>query len=291
VFIVLSGFVLARPFATNFDRWGGPGEFMIRRFRRIYPAYGVVLILCALGIAFFPLLGYDGTTRWSIALPANTNSFLLHLGLVHNLNKIEMFRFNPPMWSMGLEWQFYAFFAFVVIPLWKSKQWLILVICSTYLGVWIRGVMPQYSALLLCFLVGVYISTLSAESRIRRHVASPIALILPTIFLLLTKPDGGSFRLIAAGLVCASLIGALQNATHDSLMTRCLTAKPSLYLGRSSYSLYLIHFPILSVVHGAAIAGNYSPTMAFLSTLLLGTSISLVAAHYLSKFVEYRFVR
>ena len=95
LFFVISGYVIHRSYLR--DRaftWVG---YVGRRFWRIYPAYLVALLAVALW------LGKVGT--WD---------FVLHATLLHNLTADTFFGLNPSLWSLAVEVQLYLLYPLAV---------------------------------------------------------------------------------------------------------------------------------------------------------------------------------
>ena len=103
LFFVLSGFLLSQPFwmaAFGKRSWPDSKAFLVRRFKRIYPAYLVAVLLLAL---FF-----DGHhPLWIRAIHT-----VSHLLMVHNFSEATIYSLSAPLWSVATEFQLY-----LVLPL------------------------------------------------------------------------------------------------------------------------------------------------------------------------------
>ncbi len=115
LFFVLSGYCVHKAFLDDRARLEpapGPGperrldwrrflpDFAVRRFMRIYPAYGAALFLCAF---LLPALLHSAKVPDGTDLPR-------HLLLVHNLSIRTAETIDPPAWSIGTEMQLYLLY-------------------------------------------------------------------------------------------------------------------------------------------------------------------------------------
>jgi peptidoglycan/LPS O-acetylase OafA/YrhL len=130
VFIVLSGYLLMRPVVREGSGQlaGGVWAYLGRRARRILPPYYAALIFSiALILLFRPLRGAL-SPEWVDAGPAfGTNNpaigvkdIVAHLLLVHNLSWKWASKIDPPMWTIGTEWQIYFLFPLILLPVWRQ---------------------------------------------------------------------------------------------------------------------------------------------------------------------------
>jgi peptidoglycan/LPS O-acetylase OafA/YrhL len=87
----------------------------------------------------------------------------------------------------------------------------------------------------------------------------------------------------------ALLLAALAAGQAD-LLARVLTTRPLRALGSCSYSLYLIHVPIVLVVSRRLGAPYAAPGVStFWVTLAVGASLSVLAARVFARFFEAPF--
>lgn len=108
LFLVLSGFCLSYPLwqrrGAGAARWFVPSQFFARRCLRILPPYYAALI----GLQTVAAL--SARHHWPLALwPIARGDFIFHVLLLHNMTPGVM-SLNPAFWSLGLEWQWYWVF-------------------------------------------------------------------------------------------------------------------------------------------------------------------------------------
>ena len=99
IFFVVSGFCIHLAYAKN-ERQGF-GGFFTRRFFRIYPPYLIALLFFAFILP---------STRLAFDKPADLSQFLSHLFLLENLNYRWLFEINGAFWSVAVEVQIYLLY-------------------------------------------------------------------------------------------------------------------------------------------------------------------------------------
>lgn len=116
-FFVISGFCLFYPIARDMfgeSTFSGWKNFFIKRARRIYPSYLLMLVL----LLIFPVLSYDIYDKSSVIDVAK--HFLSHVFFVHTWNKSTLGTTISTAWTMGIEVQFYLLFPLICIPFRKK---------------------------------------------------------------------------------------------------------------------------------------------------------------------------
>jgi peptidoglycan/LPS O-acetylase OafA/YrhL len=94
---------------------------------------------------------------------------------------------------------------------------------------------------------------------------------------------------LAIGPSIAMLLAAVATP-RSALLTWLLATRPMRSLGRFSYSLYLIHLPIVAILSRRLVATHVEPGMpAFWITLVLAVPISVVAARLFATVFEFPF--
>ena len=304
LFLVLSGFCLFWPFVKAGKRseptlW----EFACKRCRRILPPYYVTLLL-SVGLALF--LSLENGSPINVGFLVRW--LLFHVVMLHNLNPAYATSLNSSLWSLGLEFQLYILFPVLVEAYRRFNSrgvvLTVLVLCSAYRLFLVRGgFLPDdisgyllaYSVFGRCFEFALGMFTASLVARWHEEQKNPLrwtdglllAVIIPAAIL-----DGrhGHFQTLTDamwGLVFAALIlgGSRAHArTHRFLSNRTLVS-----LGIFSYSIYLIHLPLILLL-GSYARVHFHNTGQVLFMLLVAAPLMLVLGYLFHLLFEKPFM-
>lgn len=253
IFIVLSGFCLAIPVVNNnLELRGGFKRYISRRAKRLIPPYYVALIFSIGLICMFPVLQRPENTAWDSKIPITFGGVISHIGLFHNLNPDWIFKINGAHWSIATEWQIYWFFP-IILFLWRKFNVFVSFIFVFGLAMVFYKVIP-YAApeFLVLFFMGVICCKLSFNASKLRQIDLPfsiIALVLVLIFFMTRKSSPLLMNLVVGLLFSYFLYSAIVFKRLKETRIFLLESKPIDFLGRISYSLYLIHGPILALAN------------------------------------------
>ena len=266
LFIVLSGFCLMLPVIRN----GGKlrdnyKQFFIKRVRRILPPYYLAMLLALLLIS--TCIGQPTGGSWDLSLPVDTKSVLTHTFLIHDLFQDTCLKINSAFWSIAVEWRIYFLFPLMVLGyrIWGGIKTTLVATGSGYILFLLAskvsflnsspiGPCPHYLGLFTMGMLAadIVFNNTDFNLHLRRQVpwktlcllCSLLALPAYNLFLI-----GGTSWIISdlwAGLACMSfLIFIVADRNHP--VSKLLGWKPLAKIGIFSYSLYLIHAPLLQV--------------------------------------------
>ncbi len=312
LFFCLSGFVFFWLYADKIANGKTLAkDFFVLRFSRLYPLHFVTLLVVAVGQ--WIMIRNSGA---SLYYPNNDPfHFVLQLFFVSNWLGEFGFSFNGPVWSVSVEVLLYIIF-FIISVLRFNRWWHLLLfvlighllvrcgqrdlsrgIVSFFLGgliyqvflcLWRRGLSGfLVSALiLLTSLLWILIPYNSANDCLRKIFEGSYLERLLTIHhknvlgLLLLQLTQNSYELILFPLTLLTL------STWEAY--RGTLGKRLSFLGNISYSVYLIHFPLLLwlaiVAHAFSISRMvyFSPwaLIAFFCALL---PLSFCSYHFLER--------
>jgi peptidoglycan/LPS O-acetylase OafA/YrhL len=308
VFIVLSGYCLMLPVLLNAGRLpGGVFDYFVRRAKRIFPAYYAALVL-ALGV-----IGLAGVFGLPLTMPSPwAGALLSHLLLVHNFDPSWIHAFNPPMWSVAVEWQIYFALPFVLLPLWHRFGPFVSAAGGVALGLalhWLPGgrldySFPWYLGLFALGTLAASISLGTSSLLVRVRQAMPWMVIALLLFVGLAIPFGvmpGFYKsnqllsdqlvgLATACLLIACTKHSLEEA-RPSLVLKILSSRAARWLGAISYSLYLVHYPLLEFFWHATLAIEMSASVRAALMYLVFVPLVLLVAHGFAALFERPFVR
>jgi peptidoglycan/LPS O-acetylase OafA/YrhL len=305
VFIVVSGFSLAiEPLRHEHRLPGGIRRFIRRRAWRILPTYWAALALSCLALALTrqEILGYDGTVLGH--QPVTGKGIVVHALLLQDV--IGSPAPNGTFWSIAIEWQIY--FLFPLLLWWRRRYGAamtvvvttVIVIASYVAAVSapafapILNLVPQFLALFVFGMVAAEV----LRRPVRRSVLLGGAALGAAGVLGYVEPAGSGAAIthlfwldLAVGGATALLLAGLavpgRSRLRDVLGGRLLRGA-----GRFSYSIYLVHAPLLALVWRFVVVPRHlQPTAAFVVFACVGAPVAVGGAWLFSRIFEEPFVR
>ena len=268
-FFVLSGFVLARSY--GFGEWHKERlrRYAVARFARVYPVYALSLALVA------PFMVADRAAGKS-GLIANYG--LLLQGWTGRLPV----GWNTPAWSLSCEIFFYVCFPLAVMAVRRvHPAALAAIACVFTRALFVLGVRDEWKPLVhfADFLMGIAAAALYERLRQARWrpagywfyvpgAALGAALIAWPGWLPASVDLNSALRPLNALLLVGFALGS-------GIAARVLASRLGVFLGKSSYAMYILHVPVLWWVR------RWSPDLA---------PAAYVALVILISGVVYRFV-
>jgi peptidoglycan/LPS O-acetylase OafA/YrhL len=270
VFFVISGFLITGQLAGDIEAGQmSIGRFYDRRIRRIAPALFVTLIVTTVASAALLLPSYLLAASWAL-VSAATSVANIYLWRVAGDYFAPMSTFQPLLhtWSLAVEEQFYLFVPVLMMicarPL--RRRWVLLFapLClgSFALSVAITGPWVAANFYLLPsraweFGIGALVATTPLPAITRRWAAEAVAaaalaLLLLPVFLFDDATPFPGLNALWPCLGAALLIHVGRDARPG--VTALLGTRPFVAVGLISYSLYLVHWPIVSLMRYRAVA-------------------------------------
>ncbi|MCU1093126.1 acyltransferase [Stenotrophomonas maltophilia] len=262
IFFVISGFLITGILLRDFDNnTYSVLSFYERRIRRIFPALAVVVfftIICAPFILLpseFEPFGRDVAS--SLLFVANIN-FWLQSGYFSPVSEAKPLLH---MWSLGVEEQFYLIAPLALFVTVKYARRYRLAITLIAIGlslgacIYLTPRSPSAAFYLLPtraweLLVGsalaIYISTRDNPAPTRASGligAIGLALTMVPVFVYDKSTPFPGYAAIAPTAGAAMLI----YAGPSSFAGRLLSTRPLVFIGHISYSLYLWHWPVITL--------------------------------------------
>lgn len=257
-FFIVSGFLIT----LSFQRTRGIWPFYIRRFFRLYPMYAaIVLIQAGIMMAMLPngpFSAPESTLRYLAANLMFANFLQYDIGgVVHGLAIPGL---NPSLWTLKIEIGFYAIvpLIFLAMQRWQWKALLaIFLVSAAYQLIALHMGDPRYAKQLpgqmQFFVVGMALYLYARDVRVPGWVTLAVTAVFLTSWTWLHPiPPVICPLLVGAFVFCVALCTPVVRMATDM-----------------SYSVYLVHGPILQT---ALLLGLYSNTpkmLAIVVTLVL----------------------
>jgi peptidoglycan/LPS O-acetylase OafA/YrhL len=284
VFFVISGFLIANIISQKINEGTfSVKQFYIRRIKRIAPLYIAVMFLLvpASLLIYFPSELKDIFQSISASIVFVSNFFFYR-----EIDYFNPFAQNSPLihtWSLSIEEQFYIFLpALLIFTKGKVRSTLIigLTILSLLYYVVINKSNPNLSfystfSRIWELLIGVLVAVNSKKmtfSFINHSILSTISFIC-LLIILFTDLINIDINILRISIVFITIYILIQS---NSLVTKFLSYKPFVQIGLLSYSLYMIHQPILSIFK------RFFPDT-------LSYSIILMSVIFLISYLSYNF--
>lgn len=317
VFFVISGYLITKLISNEYDKHNTFNfkRFYLRRVRRLFPALFATLLLCLLigGILFSP--------AHLVALGKSTIAAILSISNVFFWSSTGYFdsqsQLKPLLhtWSLSVEEQFYLLWPALLIGLLSIKKtWLVpafivaLGIASLILNIW---VFSEQVALSEWF--GSKDNQAIFDSHSTAFYWLPFRVFefaIGAILVWLPRVNAQSFRLVAEAsfalglcLIAYSVTQITEETPFPSTtalwpcmgaglviwagpkhrLAQLLSNRVAVAIGLISYSLYLVHWPII-VFYGYAKGGEFN-----LLEMVAIVTASLIIAALFYQFIEQPF--
>jgi peptidoglycan/LPS O-acetylase OafA/YrhL len=296
LFFLLSGFVLAVPYLR------GRGQrypvYLARRVLRIYGPYFFALWLAIVGAAIWhgalPLGEWPNLT-WNE--PVRLNQVLQHLLMIGNFNWSE---YNTAFWSLVIEMRVSLVFPVMFWVVNRMKAWTAVACalvgtCGTVLLIHLIGFgytlcTFEFGMIFVCGIVmaknveriNAWYRSLPTWSRVLVGVASFGLYTCGFQLAYRLHPHGGQDQI----LITIGAAGYLVLALNARWAKWALGTRIARFLGRISYSLYLVHGTVLF-----ALAHALGRHVSVFTQLVLFIGISIGLSYLFCVVVEEQFLR
>jgi peptidoglycan/LPS O-acetylase OafA/YrhL len=263
LFFIVSGFCLAyplfnRPNTEPWRRW-----FLRRAYRILPPYYASALLFWGM----FVLLRSHPFSIFGMTSPPTGE--LSGKGLFVCVTLLGTY-LNPSYWTLVLEARWYLLFP-LLIALWRRGGFALLLLGSLLACAAahpLSVLTPRFNlatgnvlTFLPIFVSGMLVAHWTATQRTPRWVSrfSPWGLLASILLVGFTVPSDGSPALFSPAIPWGFLVFfALVSALSDSILSNIARLPVLVKVGTFSYSLYLIHEPIVHLAY--AMIGQHQLT-------------------------------
>lgn len=314
LFFVLSGMVMSLSSVEGeFGRFS-LRDFMVRRLARVYPMH---IVMLAANLLFRLLRISLVMAGLVVAAPAafevnNSYSFLLNVFLLHSMGFVDYLSWNAPSWSISVEFYTYLVFGVVVLLAQRMRSLSLFYALSGLIAAgslaFIVFVLDKKSlglqtdfGILRCF-VSFFLGVLTVRvvrlmpgkpGPVTQGIVQLVAMVASVVLVSVVEAYPAASFL--APLIFSVFLGSLLAFPDALLVPRMLVTKPLVWLGRRSYSIYMVHALVVLFAEYFVRALGASRIAAFDSirpglpaTLNLIVSLAAVFAvsHYTYRYVE-----
>jgi peptidoglycan/LPS O-acetylase OafA/YrhL len=273
LFFVLSGLLMTD---LAIRRWPGAVQFLWHRWLRIYPAYAVSLVVAAVLLWSSPDRTYGAA------------DVLGNVAFLQGIFVLGIPAINPPTWSLSFEALFY-----LAVPI-AASAWAgprgapgPIALLTTFTAIIALaalipvqgGIQFAYFAL---FVPGIALGLLdqAARENLARRVPLVAVLAAWAGFTLARKLELISI-LEPAYYVCSALAGGLlvlKACDTRGLLGRALVSRMPRWLGRYSYSFFLVQFIVITRWDAWLVERVPTSNRPLFATLFLAGSLALSIA-------------
>jgi len=302
MFFVLSGFVLSYSLQKHPLPYLG---YLIKRVFRIYPAF-LFTILVSYFLHRIIGVQHEVTSEWVksviIDLDLTFDTLLKHLAL---WGTIQGQGLDAVIWSLVHEMRISLIFPFIFFVVkrytWRSLLvfWTLSIVCTIWsldlTGMVILGYQEATFArsfldtgfFIVFFAAGAYlaIERQTMMLKIANLSKRMKALLLLVLIYCLLKSGNDLYSImgsVADYIRAAGALGLIAFALSVKQFGQALTHSVLSWLGRISYSLYLVHIPMLYVINQTI--GESWPVI---QTSIVLIALSLLAAELMATLIEY----
>jgi peptidoglycan/LPS O-acetylase OafA/YrhL len=254
-FFVISGYVNHLSLRND----PSPTRFYWKRVVRIAPAYVAIVLLQTAGF----ILVFPDRVQWSV-LPKYLLANLATANFLQPSFVSGIFAINGALWTIKVELLYYLILP-LLMPLYRDWRLLVVIaLASLFFGAFVPGetLSKQLPGMIYLFILGVVLAKSAGQLD---RVLIKLVLPLGTALFLLEH-----YRVYEVGVGHIPVGAALLAVALVALFARIRRLQVPLDV---SYSLYLVHFPLVVLGYAAFHLSFGLPVEALLTSVAMGAAI------------------
>jgi peptidoglycan/LPS O-acetylase OafA/YrhL len=297
IFFVISGFLITKIIHNEISSGKfSITNFYVRRARRIIPALTSTIIVTSIfaTVMLYPseLVDYAKSAIASALFSANIYFFSSLNYFSPSADEIPLLH----LWSLGVEEQFYILFPIFLIAVAKVRMSAVattcaLLVASVTASAYMLESTPSAAFYLLPFrafeiLIGSVIALALMRYTPSRKSSFILCLtgLLGIAFASAMYTHATKFPGLAALLPCvAAALIIVAGKNSDTTLSRVLGNRVLVFVGKISFSLYLVHWPIIVFLK------RYNPDITNLQFTVIAFSLSMLLAALNFQIIEKPF--
>lgn len=260
IFFVISGYVIAQSILGEIkENKFSILSFYAKRVRRIFPALIFTVLMAFIGSYFILLPDYFVNFSKSISA---TSVFISNLFFWKDSGYFSADALSKPLlhtWSLSVEEQYYIFspiFTYLVYrycPKYVFWTFLIVLLSSLGLSIYATDKAPTANFFLPVtraweLLIGAMLAQTPPPRIQKKWIAEALGLVglACLVYPVIVYNEATPFPGTAAILPCLGAALLIYSGTdHSTLISKALAIRPVNVVGKMSYSLYLVHWPVI----------------------------------------------
>lgn len=313
LFFVFSGFLMYTLYRNRLSNREQAFTFLKRRFARLYPIHIFMLLVF---IAFALVRVWAHKAGVSVQEPGeilpfqagSSESFFsifTHLTMTHSMGLSAGLTFNPPSWTISVE--FFTYFVFLLVflrfPPTKHRHFMFisLCICLIYIGLsllkpnmditydlgFFRCLAGFFTGLVASWLYGIWMEKGTVLASARASTMTALEIIVLGAFVCFVIYMPGKLQFFVGPF---AFVFVLVFAFDGGLVSKFMSLRIFRYLAKISYSVYMVHtiFAIFFQVVGSRLVPSIMTTGGWTGDLLLIPYLMTVIAfsHFTWRFIE-----
>lgn len=296
-FFVLSGFIIAYNYFEIFNEdFKSYKMFIVKRLARIYPVHLITTLFALVLLLIIKAFGeefYQDST--------NFRDLIYKIFLIDAWIGSDQLTYNQPSWSISAEFFVYCLFpGFLYVTIFLGKIRSLLISCSLFLFAFylffmngtILTLYDSYTTLprvSLEFFIGVSLFHFYKQYSYQGNKLTA-SLVIATL-MLLSLALGSKFNFLF--ILCSTALIYCLAEMNRSYEPQYLGGKLIYYLGKASYSLYMIHYCVIILIMHliyeifAGLSWDENTSIYIrLATMCMTGICSFVGAYFLYEFIE-----